>query len=110
MENLKEKTDGKPNEKPNEKPSEKPNEEAEEALSENLQESVDAIKRALPAEDILTFEFLLPSGKECAAIFTDGITNKELLGELVAKPLSEYEGKHDFDEIAKALAAPENKE
>ncbi len=81
-----------------------------EKLSADLQQNVQILKEALPAEDILIFEFLMQSGKACAAVFTDGICNKEFLSEQVAKPLQEYTGKHDFDEIAKTLAAPENKE
>lgn len=81
-----------------------------EKLSDKLQKNVEMLKEALPSEDILTFEFLLPSGRQCAAIYADGITNKELLGEQVAKPLSKYQGKDEFEEIKKALTAPENKE
>ncbi len=76
----------------------------------DLRKNISEIKKRLPAEDVLVFDFTLPSGRTCAAVFTDGVTDKELLGEQVAKPLREYEGKEDFDEIARAIAAPENKE
>ncbi len=76
----------------------------------HLQNNIAAIKALLPAEDVLVFSFALPSGRACAAVFTDGVTNKELLGEQVAKPLGTYEGEETFEELAKAVAAPENKE
>ncbi|MBR7100574.1 MAG: spore germination protein [Clostridia bacterium] len=81
-----------------------------EVLSKNLQENLDEFKRLLPAEDVLNFEFLTGDGTKCVAVFIDGITDKALLGELVAKPLGMYEGKATFDEIKKRLASPENKE
>ena len=78
--------------------------------SRNLQENIAEIKKRLPAEDVLVFDFALSSGRACAAVFTDGVTNKELLGEQVAKPLREYEGEETFEGFSEALAAPENKE
>ncbi len=41
----------------------------------------------MPSEDILTYEFTTGDGVPCAVLYADGIVNKELLGELVAKPL-----------------------
>ena len=76
----------------------------------DLRKNIQKLKELLPAEDILTFAFSLPSGRECTAIFTDGVTDKELLGEQVAKPLGEYTGEETFEGIIRAVAAPENKE
>ncbi|MBO5783050.1 MAG: hypothetical protein J6R24_02775, partial [Clostridia bacterium] len=64
-----------------------------EVLSKNLQENLDELKRLLPAEDVLNFEFLTGNDTKCVAVFIDGITDKALLGELVAKPLGMYEGR-----------------
>ncbi len=46
------------------------------------------MKKELPSQDILTYAFQTADGVDCALIFADGIVNKELLGELVAKPLA----------------------
>ena len=46
------------------------------------------MKKSLPAEDILVFEFQTKSGRLCALIYADGMVNKQLLGELVTRPLS----------------------
>ena len=57
-------------------------------LSNNLQEIIKTVKNALPSEDILTYAFQTADGVDCTLVYADGIVNKELLGELVAKPLS----------------------
>lgn len=54
------------------------------SLNENLQ----AIKQILPAEDILSYAFQTSDNVPCAIVYADGIVNKELLGRLVAQPLS----------------------
>ena len=54
------------------------------SLNENLQ----AIKKFLPAEDILSYAFQTSDNVPCAIVYADGIVNKELLGRLVAQPLS----------------------
>lgn len=54
------------------------------SLNENLQ----AIKKILPAEDILSYAFQTSDNVPCAIVYADGIVNKELLGRLVAQPLS----------------------
>ena len=58
------------------------------ALSVDLQENIRNIKSVLPSEDILVYEFLTGDDVRCAAVYADGITDKELLGSLVARPLS----------------------
>ena len=59
-------------------------------LRNELQTNLQALKKALPAEDILTYAFQTADGVDCALIYADGIVNKELLGELVARPLSAF--------------------
>ena len=57
-------------------------------LQTNLQKNKALIKKLLPAEDILSYDFQTADGVACTLIYADGVVNKELLGQLVAKPLS----------------------
>jgi hypothetical protein len=57
-------------------------------LRENLQKNIAAVKQLLPSEDILTYEFETADGVSCAFVYADGVVDKQLLGELAAKPLS----------------------
>ena len=57
-------------------------------LSENLKKNLTEIKKRLPSEDILSYEFETADNVACAVIYADGIVNKQLLGDLVARPLS----------------------
>ncbi len=58
------------------------------SLSSSLQQNLKAVKAMLPSEDVLSYAFQTADGVDCAIVYADGIVNKELLGELVAKPLS----------------------
>ena len=57
-------------------------------LSNNLQKNLTFIKYLLPSEDILTYRFQTQDKTPCAIVYADGMVNKQLIGELVAKPLS----------------------
>ena len=57
-------------------------------LSINLQTNQKELQKRLPSEDILYYAFQTESGTPCLIIYADGIVNKELLGELVARPIS----------------------
>ena len=57
-------------------------------LQSNLQKNKALFKKLLPAEDILSYDFQTADGVACTLVYADGVVNKELLGELVAKPLS----------------------
>ena len=57
-------------------------------LTKNLQKNLQTVKKLLPSEDILTYEFETQDGVSCALVYADGMVNKELLGALIAKPLS----------------------
>ena len=46
------------------------------------------IKYSLPSEDVLVFSFSSMDEVDCALIYADGMVNKQLLGELVARPIS----------------------
>ena len=57
-------------------------------ITTNLQDNLSLLKELLPAEDILTHAFQTKDGTECAIVYADGMVNKQLLGELVAYPLT----------------------
>ena len=57
-------------------------------LQTDLQKNKTLFKKLLPAEDILTYDFQTADGVACTLVYADGIVNKELLAQLVAKPLS----------------------
>ena len=76
----------------------------------SLSKNVGAVKSVLKSEDVLVFEFESESGKKFAAIYADGLIDKQLLGELVAKPLRTVSKDAGFEEVRLALASPELKE
>ena len=76
----------------------------------NLKTDTEALKKLLPAEDILTFSFQSENGTEFTAVFADALTDKELLGEQIVKPLRKYLGKTKAEEVGKGLNAPELKQ
>ena len=46
------------------------------------------MQKLLPSEDILYYSFKTENDVACLIAYADGVVNKELLGELVARPLS----------------------
>ncbi|MBQ8428642.1 MAG: spore germination protein [Clostridia bacterium] len=60
-------------------------------LTDSLQKNLTEIKGLLPSEDILTYAFQLADGTDCAVIYADGIVNKQLIGDLIARPLSKLD-------------------
>ena len=95
-------------------------------LFKNLEENLKKLKELLPAQDILTYKFETKDGVACAILYADGMVNKQLLGELVARPLTKitlkrnqneggrYEANEDLDELKEfiktTLLFPELKE
>ncbi len=75
-----------------------------------LKKNVDAVKNTLASEDILVFDFASSDGKKFAVIYADGIIDKQLLGELVIKPLAAAAKTDGADKIKSMLASPEVKE
>ncbi len=57
-------------------------------LSKSLQDNQATLQKLLPSEDILYYAFKTENGIACLIAYADGVVNKELLGELVARPLS----------------------
>ena len=86
-----------------------------EKLTKKLKENIQGIKSVLSAQDILVYEFQAGDGTDCAIVYTDGMTNKQLLGDLAARPLaslvpSDEKTGFTLDEIKGALLFPELKE
>ena len=75
-----------------------------------LEKNIKSIKDKLSSEDVLVFEFSALSGKKFAAIYADGIADKQLLGELVIKPLRAAEKDDGAEDIKMRLACPEVKD
>lgn len=71
-------------------------------FSSSIKDNVSQLKKALPSEDILTYQFSSKDGVECAIIYADGIVNKQLLGDLVVRPIE----RANFNE--KAQKTPKN--
>ena len=79
-------------------------------ITGNLKQDQKALKKLIPAEDILDFSFRTEKGGEFVVLFTDPITDKELLGHLVVSPLQNYDGEMKAEEIGKRLSFPELRE
>ena len=75
-----------------------------------LEKNIKSVKDKLSSEDVIVFEFNSLSGKKFAAIYADGIADKQLLGELVVKPLRSVEREEKLEDIKKLLASPEVKD
>ncbi len=69
-------------------------------LSQSLQKNKDAFKKALPSEDILSYDFTTADEIECCIFYADGVVNKQLLGDLVARPLSRVSFKKEGGRVA----------
>ena len=76
----------------------------------DVQAKVQEIKRLLPAPDILVYEFSAGDGTPCAAVYADGITDKELMGMLAARPLAERPAPCSREEAKRMLLFPELRE
>ena len=72
-------------------------------LQKDLQKNIQTVKSRLPSEDILVYTFQTADKVDCALIYADGMVNKELLGSLVARPLS-------FADLAKKTGETQEKD
>lgn len=75
-----------------------------------LEKHIKSVKDVLTSEDIIVFEFQSEEGKKFAAIYADGVADKALLGELVAKPLRAAKKDATAQDIKLILASPEVKD
>ena len=80
------------------------------ARAADVQAKIQEIKRLLPAPDILVYEFSAGDGTPCAAVYADGITDKELMGMLAARPLAERPAPRSREEAKRMLLFPELRE
>ena len=81
-------------------------------LSKSIKTNLGELKKRLPSEDILTYEFETQDKTACAIVYADGVVNKQLLGDLIARPLSKLSLKsaeNVEDEIKKTALFPELK-
>lgn len=76
-------------------------------LAADIRQNIRIVKGLLPAPDILVYEFSAADGTACAAIYADGITDKELLGTLVARPLAAHAAPRTRAEAKRMLLFPE---
>ncbi|MCM1438104.1 MAG: spore germination protein [Roseburia sp.] len=79
-------------------------------MNYSIKQRIAAVKKILPSEDILVFEFESSAGRKFAVIYADGIVDKNMLGELVIKPLKEAEKDISAEEVKKLLASPDVKD
>lgn len=72
--------------------------------------NVEKIKEILPAEDVPVYEFLSGGNVKCAVIYADGMVNKQLIGDLAARPLA-ISSAHPLtlQELKKTVLFPEIK-
>jgi spore germination protein KA len=78
-------------------------------MNYSLQKRIEEVKSILPSQDIIVFEFVSLSNQKFAAIYVDGLADKNLLGELVIKPLRELKDNYNANGIKQLLASPEVK-
>ncbi len=76
----------------------------------SLKSRVEAVKKKLTSEDILVFEFSSLEGKKFAVIYADGIVDKNMIGELIVKPLRQAKAEDTAEDIKLLLASPEVKD
>ena len=78
-----------------------------ENFSKNLQKNALVMKKILPSDDILIYSFLSGGGIPCAVVYADGMVNKQLIGDLAARPLSRLSNAPlSLDEVKKSLLSP----
>lgn len=83
----------------------------EDVFSGKIDEDVTRVKRILPSEDIPVYAFETKSGTRCALVYTDGMVNKQLLGDLAVRPLAAYAKKEISEELVrKSVLFPEIKQ
>ena len=75
-----------------------------------LEKNIKSVKDVLTSEDIIVFEFESFAGKKFALIYADGIADKQLIGELIVKPLKAAEKDIKLKDVSKTLASPEVKD
>ncbi|MBO5926615.1 MAG: spore germination protein [Clostridia bacterium] len=75
-------------------------------LSKNLTENVEKIKNTVNGDDIIYFEFKIGS-TNATAIYSECLSDKELLGKLAITPLSSIKNDLNVKDVVKTLNLPE---
>ena len=76
-------------------------------ITGTLKTDSESLKKLLPAEDILTFDFTTEKGLRFTCVFADAVTDKELLGEQVVRALADFDGEPTAEEVGKKTTSPE---
>lgn len=76
----------------------------------DLQKNIAELRARLPAEDILYYDFPLGDRTPCTIVYTDGLADKRLLGDQIARPLLSFYGEKSAKNIKEAIPMPEVKE
>lgn len=79
-------------------------------MNHSIKQRTGAVKKILPSEDVLVFEFESIDGKKFAVIYADGIVDKNMIGELVIKPLRAAGKDIAAEDVKKLLASPDVKD
>ena len=53
-----------------------------------VRKNAETMKTILPSEDVLVYTFTTGGNVSCAIVYADGMVNKQLLGDLAARPLT----------------------
>ena len=74
-------------------------------LSDSLQHNIAVIKSALSSDDIAFYDFKIKDVK-ATLIYFDTLSDKNTVGELILKPLSEYRKEVTFDGVKSCIFSP----
>ena len=78
-------------------------------LDKNIENNKSLLNKELNSQDVIYFSFNV-NGTSALAIYLESLTDKELLGEQVIKPLYLLENLSSVKSVTKALTLPECKE
>lgn len=78
-------------------------------LSTKIGKNIGTLKKKLPSYDILVYEFEA-KGVKCAVMYADGLSDKELIGEQIIRPVMRLAGDVTYENVKTGVLAPELKE
>lgn len=78
-------------------------------IKTQLKSNAASIKRKLSSPDIIHMSYALGDGTKCLLVYIASLVNKDVIGEQLLKPLSEFNEKPLFAKVNKALICPEKK-
>lgn len=77
-------------------------------ISRDLSRNKAFLRTLLPAEDIQYYDFVAGDGTDCTVVYADGMADKRMIGDLVARPLLSFRGEKSVEKIKKTLTMPES--